>query len=80
VIQSLLYHGVDRAAFRRAFRVDARELYADVWNALLDEGCVHENREVIRLTPLGVRHADVVGQMFFSDRVRGLMTTYEYDE
>jgi oxygen-independent coproporphyrinogen III oxidase len=80
VIQSLLYDGLDRAAFRRAFGVDARELYADVWNALLDEGCVSENREVLQLTPLGVRHADVVGQMFFSDRVRGLMATYEYDE
>ena len=34
---------------------------------------------VIRLTARGVRHADVVGQLFFSGRVRRLMDTYEYD-
>jgi hypothetical protein len=33
----------------------------------------------IRLTARGVRHADVVGQLFFSERVRRLTEAYEYD-
>jgi hypothetical protein len=31
------------------------------------------------LTARGVGHADVVGQLFFSERVRSLMADYEYD-
>ncbi|MFO0845186.1 MAG: STM4012 family radical SAM protein [Gemmataceae bacterium] len=80
VILSLLYDGLDRTEFQRAFDQDAGELYADVWSALLDEGCVREEGAAFRLTPRGVRHADVVGQLFFSGRVRGLMASYEYDE
>jgi oxygen-independent coproporphyrinogen-3 oxidase len=80
VIQSLLYDGLDLVEFRRAFGVGAREGYAEAWGALLGEGCVRDEGDAFRLTPLGVRHADVVGQLFFSDRVRALIDAFEYDE
>ena len=33
----------------------------------------------VRLSPRGVRHADVVGNLFFSERVQRLVESYEYD-
>jgi oxygen-independent coproporphyrinogen-3 oxidase len=79
VLQSLLYDGLDTQAFRAAFGVCARAVFAEAWEALTEEDCVHDDGDRIRLTRRGVRHADVVGQLFFSDRVRALMATYEYD-
>jgi oxygen-independent coproporphyrinogen-3 oxidase len=78
VIQSLLFDGLDTAAFEELFRLDVRRHFAEAWDALLEEKCVTEG-EVIRLTPRGVRHADVVGQLFFSPRVTRLVEAYEYD-
>jgi hypothetical protein len=46
---------------------------------LAAEGCIHEDGRLIRLTPRGVRHADIVGQLFFSPRVEQLIEAYEYD-
>jgi oxygen-independent coproporphyrinogen-3 oxidase len=79
VIQSLLYDGLDPDAFADSFAADARGLFREQWEALGEEGCVRDEGRLLRLTPRGVRHADVVGQLFFSERVRGLMDSYEYD-
>jgi oxygen-independent coproporphyrinogen-3 oxidase len=79
VIQSLLFDGLEVPAFRREFAVCPREVYADLWEALLAEGCVRDDGTHIRLGPRGIRHADIVGQLFFSERVRRLMDEYEYD-
>ncbi len=79
VIQSLLYDGLRWRDFTDAFGVDARGLFAPQWQALAEEGCIHAEDDGVRLSPRGVRHADVVGQLFFSERVRQLMDTYEYD-
>lgn len=68
LIQSLLYQGV---------AVDAR--FAEVWDALLAEGCITIDAGQARLTARGVRHSDVVGEAFFSDRVRRLIAEWEYD-
>ena len=43
------------------------------------ERCVTLNGEAARLTARGVRHADVIGNFFYSERVRRLIDTYEYD-
>jgi oxygen-independent coproporphyrinogen-3 oxidase len=80
VIQSLLYDGLRWQDFREAFGADARALFAPHWQALEEEGCVTLDGEGVRLGPRGVRHADVVGQLFFSGRVRQLVDTYEYDQ
>jgi oxygen-independent coproporphyrinogen-3 oxidase len=79
VIQSLLYDGLDLNDFRAAFGADAQGLFLPQWQALREEGCVTAGADRIRLTARGVRHADVVGQLFFSERVRRLTDTYEYD-
>jgi oxygen-independent coproporphyrinogen-3 oxidase len=79
VIQSLLFDGLDLEAFRQAFGAGARERFAEVWEALEAEGCVCEEGGHLRLTARGVRHADAVGQLFFSGRVRSLLAAYEYD-
>jgi oxygen-independent coproporphyrinogen-3 oxidase len=79
VILSLLYDGLDRTAFADRFAADARALFAPEWQALLDEGCARDEGSVLRLTPRGVRHADVVGHLFFSPRVRRLSDDFEYD-
>ncbi|HZY87245.1 MAG TPA: hypothetical protein VFE78_20585, partial [Gemmataceae bacterium] len=79
VIQSLLYDGLDLNDFRAQCGADARALFLPQWQALEEEGCVTAGPDAIRLTARGVRHADVVGQLFFSERVRRLTDTYEYD-
>jgi oxygen-independent coproporphyrinogen-3 oxidase len=79
VIQSLLYDGLDLKEFRATFTADARERFAEQWEALTAEDCVILAEDAIRLTRRGVRHSDVVGQLFFSDCVRQLMDAYEYD-
>jgi oxygen-independent coproporphyrinogen-3 oxidase len=79
VILSLLYDGLDRAAFADAFAADAGTLFAAQWQALIDEGCVRDDGAAFRLTPHGVRHSDVVGQLFVSERVRRLVDSFEYD-
>jgi hypothetical protein len=50
-----------------------------VWEALLAERCVEEEGNTLRLTARGMRHADIIGQMFFSECVRERMANYEYD-
>jgi oxygen-independent coproporphyrinogen-3 oxidase len=79
VIQSLLYDGLDLNDFRTHFGADAQDLFRPQWQALQEEGCVAAGADRVRLTARGVRHADVVGQLFFSERVRRLTDTYEYD-
>jgi oxygen-independent coproporphyrinogen-3 oxidase len=79
VIQSLLYDGLRWRDFSETFGADARVLFAPQWQALEEEGCMTAGEDAVRLSPRGVRHADVVGQLFFSERVRQLMDTYEYD-
>jgi oxygen-independent coproporphyrinogen-3 oxidase len=79
VILSLLYDGLRWRDFADTFGTDARALFAPQWQALEEEGCATLGEDAVRLTPRGVRHADVVGQLFFSERVRRLMDTYEYD-
>jgi oxygen-independent coproporphyrinogen-3 oxidase len=79
VIQSLLFDGLDLAEFEHQFGTNAREVFRPQWEALHDEDCIATRDQTICLTPRGIRHSDVVGQLFFSDRVRRLMDTYEYD-
>ena len=48
--------------------------------ALADLGAIEITAEAIALTPRGHRHRDVVVQPFFSDRVRGLVNDFDYNE
>jgi oxygen-independent coproporphyrinogen-3 oxidase len=79
VILSLLYDGLDLSLFRRVFGSDARACFEPQWQALRQEGLTLEEGEKLVLSERGVRHADVVGQLFFSGRVERLMAAFEYD-
>lgn len=71
VIQSLLYDGVESSTLEVSFPAEL--------DALREEQCVRDEAGTVRLTTRGVRHSDVVGQLFFSPRVRALIDSYEYD-
>ena len=75
VIQSLLFDGVRLADFAD----DPREAFADEFAAHHEAGLIVETPGAIRLTPLGVKHSDIVGQLFFSERVEALVAEFEYD-
>jgi oxygen-independent coproporphyrinogen-3 oxidase len=79
VIQSLLYDGLDFDDLRAELGVDGRERFAPQWEALTEEGCVRLDDQRARLTPRGLRHSDVVGRLFFSERALALVAAYEYD-
>lgn len=79
VIQSLLYDGLDWTDFEARFGAEAYPTFRPQWDALLEEDCVKVDGDCIRLTARGVRRADIIGQLFFSERVRELIDTYEYD-
>jgi oxygen-independent coproporphyrinogen-3 oxidase len=79
IIQSLLYDGLDRGLFRELFGLDACEAFPAPWEALEAEDLIEKGPCRVRLTARGVRHADIVGQLFFSERVRALIASWEYD-
>lgn len=69
VIQGLLYAGL---------APHEADTFPGEFAALEAEGLI-ERGEHIKLTPRGLRHADIVGGLFFSPRVRSLIAEYEYD-
>ena len=71
---------LDRAAYAANHGADPLDHFPNEFDALADLGAVDITSAVIVLTPLGQRHRDVVVQPFFSDRVRGLVTDFDYDE
>ena len=75
MIQSLLFNGLRLAVFDD----DPRVTFPDEFGALREEGLVIEDEASIRLSPTGVKHADIVGQLFFSERVLASMAEFEYD-
>jgi oxygen-independent coproporphyrinogen-3 oxidase len=78
-ILSLLYEGLDGDEFTRTFGFDVRATFAEQWEALEAEECVVWEGSRVCLTPRGVRHADVVGQLFYSPDVLQLIEEFEYD-
>jgi oxygen-independent coproporphyrinogen-3 oxidase len=78
-ILSLLYDGLRWRDFSATFQQDARTRFAAEWEALSCEDCVTLDATAVRLTARGLRHADIVGQLFFSSRVRHLVNSFEYD-
>jgi oxygen-independent coproporphyrinogen III oxidase len=78
-IQSLLSDGLAWGEFTSTFGVDAREMFGEELDGLREEELVNLSSERVRLTARGVRHADIVGQVFFSQRVRALVESFEYD-
>jgi oxygen-independent coproporphyrinogen-3 oxidase len=79
IILCLLHEGLVPETFTARFGGDPQERFSEIWGALFEEDCVRKDHDRLCLTARGTRHADIVGQMFFSERVRTRMASYEYD-
>jgi oxygen-independent coproporphyrinogen-3 oxidase len=79
LILSLLYDGFDFSGFSSRFGVDARVIFADLLEVLLEEQLVIQQGERMILSKRGTRHADIVGQICFSARVQQAIDSFEYD-
>jgi len=71
---------LDRAAYTADHGADPLDHFPEEFDALGALGAVEIGADAIALTPLGQRHRDVVIQPFFSDRVRRLISDFDYDE
>lgn len=77
LIQSLLQaSGMPRAQYTARFGTDAWEDFPELAD-FADRGWLEEASGVLRLTPEGLAHSDVIGPALFSARVRALMDAYE---
>jgi oxygen-independent coproporphyrinogen-3 oxidase len=79
IIQSLLGGRLDIGECDRLFGEDWVVGVADVIAALAAEGLIFPAGNGLALTTRGGRHSDIVGDLFFSPRVRQLMAEFEYD-
>ena len=78
LLQSLLQaSGLDRNAYRMRFGSDPLDDFPDQLTSFGDRGWLETAGDVLRLTPEGLAHSDVVGPALFSPRVRALMDSYE---
>jgi oxygen-independent coproporphyrinogen-3 oxidase len=71
---------LDRGWFRSLFGRDPAEVFPEQFAALRNLALLEEEDAAYRLTPRGLRHRDVVVQAFFSERVRRLLESFDYDE
>jgi oxygen-independent coproporphyrinogen-3 oxidase len=79
VVQSLLAGVLDKEECRKEFGQVALESMQSLFEILVGEDCARPTPPGLRLTPRGVRHSDIVGQLFFSEQVRQLIAEFEYD-
>lgn len=78
VILNLLLDQLDPAAFTKRFGADPRHRFADQFAALADAGCIHDEPDGrVRLTRLGFKLSSIVGNLFYSQRVRELEASYQ---
>ncbi len=79
LIQTLFGGGIDR--LEAETRLDRSDLlhFRPQFDLLEEEGCIVRRSGRIDLTSRGIRHSDLVAQVFFSPRVRDLMAEFEYD-
>lgn len=64
--------------FARTHGHDPRDIFPQEFSVLEAEGLLAHRGDVLRLTEAGVRHRDVIVQLFFSQRVSRLVAEYEY--
>jgi oxygen-independent coproporphyrinogen-3 oxidase len=71
---------LDRIWFAQQFGHDPLAVFLDEFTCLSDLNLLDQDGQFLKLTPLGIRHRDVVVQRFFSDRVKTLLSAFEYNE
>jgi oxygen-independent coproporphyrinogen-3 oxidase len=75
-ILPLLFEGVDRAAYRARFGVEAEELFGPLLAPLWLEGCLAEQGGRLCLTPRGRRFSSLVAEILASPGVAGQRSAY----
>lgn len=71
---------LDRLRFTQLFGVDPITAFPSEFHMLFDLGLAVEGPNYVKLTEKGVRHRDVIVQRFFSEHVKKLLETFEYNE
>jgi coproporphyrinogen III oxidase-like Fe-S oxidoreductase len=71
---------LDENWFRQEFGTKLDDCFPRELNILWDLGLLSHASGRLGLTDRGIRHRDVIVQMFFSERVRELVRSFKYDE
>lgn len=69
---------LDRRNFATTHGYDPRDIFPQEFRVLEAEGLLADRGNVLHLTEAGVRHRDVIVQLFFSQRVSHLVAEYDY--
>jgi oxygen-independent coproporphyrinogen III oxidase len=69
-----------RGWFRNKFGIDPKDAFPEDFDVLLSLGLITEETTCFKLTPIGIRHRDVIVQRFFSPQVLNLLNSFDYRE
>jgi oxygen-independent coproporphyrinogen III oxidase len=73
-------HNLDRSWFSEIFGDDVLSVFGPELAGLEDRSLLEISPERLRLTRVGRAHRDTIVQLFFSDKVRELVTGWDYEE
>jgi oxygen-independent coproporphyrinogen-3 oxidase len=73
-------HDLRRQWYRDNFAEDPTDSFAKEIDGLADRGLINITTDAIRLTARGQSYRDAIVQLFMSDRIRGLVQSWNYDE
>ena len=76
IIKSLLYTGLNRTNYLAFFSCPPEAHFGKELEALVQQECASCSDDTYILTELGRTYTDVIGRMFFSERVATRMTEY----
>lgn len=74
---SIRYKHFPLDPFKRRFGVSPVELFPDEFDALRQEGLVNIRPSEIQLTEKGLRYDNLVSTLFFSNRIRELLSEHQ---
>jgi oxygen-independent coproporphyrinogen III oxidase len=73
-------HALDRGWFARLFGSDVAAFFPAEIEGLRQRGLIDVSADQISLSEKGMAHRDLVIQLFFSEKARGLAREWDYDE
>ncbi len=77
ILLSLLSHeGLNLSSYQTQFNTKALDDFPEL-SELFDLNLATEDKEILRLTQIGVEYSDAIGEWLFSEKVRDLMQRYE---
>lgn len=73
-------HNLSRSAYFDDFDAEPLEMFSDLLDGLVSRGLVKVDGDRIGLTARGMANRDLIVQLFFSESVGVLSSTWDYDE